>query len=470
MIYFLQSPTESLNSDSRPGSVLDEQENTSDPPDTPMPDVDKKETDAKATESPSTDEASANAQPKDEKPASNTDKPNSADKEKDEKDNFKHSGDESSHSADEKGDAAAASGSIKSEAVVPVAKANSTASPTPPLAGASSATVPTVAATTTSASPENADLKPIEKIEGAQEASKEQEIISTVANIKKEANVPGDGNSEYTGKKVSMVIKKEPGDESAENNSNTTAKDGEPPAHDIKLANEIKTENKCGLDLTDTNNKYEDAARPAFEPHIKFNKSSPDTKFNSELPKQNESTKFPQDSPFAPKYPPVAADLSQKYDAKLYAEPNKFHESETKDKPNADGKLTAKQSAPIHCNSHFTNSHLISAVNAPAKYPVPQDQIKHENVENMALKRPPYAEPYQHIRSPYEQSAMLKYPPPPGAPGMLPGLPQDLKYTPPALDMKFKPPENLSKAQFSADNLVKGYAFRIANLAIKIKD
>lgn len=92
-----------------------------------------------------------------------------------------------------------------------------------------------------------------------------------------------------------------------------------------------------------------------------------------------------------------------------------------------------------------------------AKYAIPSDQIKHEIPDNMVLKRPPYTEPYQHIRSPYEASPMLKYPPAPGAPIMPPGLPQDLKYTPPAVDMKYKPPENLSKSQFSADNLVKGY-------------
>lgn len=92
-----------------------------------------------------------------------------------------------------------------------------------------------------------------------------------------------------------------------------------------------------------------------------------------------------------------------------------------------------------------------------SKYAIPNDQIKHEIPDNMAMKRPSYTEPYQHIRSPYETPSMLKYPPAPGAPIMPPGLPQDLKYTPPAVDMKYKPPENLSKSQFSADNLVKGY-------------
>lgn len=96
-------------------------------------------------------------------------------------------------------------------------------------------------------------------------------------------------------------------------------------------------------------------------------------------------------------------------------------------------------------------------MNPAVKYPISNDQIKNEIIESGALKRPPYTEPYQHIRSPYEATSMLKYPPAPGVPIMPPGLPQDLKYTPPAIDMKYKPPENLSKSQFSADNLVKGY-------------
>lgn len=116
--------------------------------------------------------------------------------------------------------------------------------------------------------------------------------------------------------------------------------------------------------------------------------------------------------------------------------------------------------------AHFQQHKLITSllfstvvINPAAKYPIPNDQIKNEVIDNAALKRPPYTEPYQHIRSPYEPTSMLKYPPVSGgAPiSMPPGIPQDLKYTPPAIDMKYKPPENLSKSQFSADNLVKGY-------------
>lgn len=258
-----------------------------------------------------------------------------------------------------------------------------------------------------------------------------------------------ESNNEYIGKKVSMVIKKEPGDEPTDNNSSNSSSNSSStsagketnaePLNDIKLINNIKTESKCGLDLSDANSKHDDGSRSAFEPHIKFNAAnklpleSLHAKFNSEPVKSMEPMKFGQDSPLASKYPPMAADLSQKYESKLFADQvNKLNENEMKDKMNAD------------------------AMNAALKYTIPNDQIKHE-IPDMALKRPPYTEPYQHIRSPYEPSAMLKYPPGPGVSIMQPSLPQDLKYTPPAVDMKYKPPENLSKSQFSADNLVKGY-------------
>lgn len=61
-----QSPTESLNSDSRPGSVLDEQENTSEPPDISMTDAERKENDDKASDPLSTADGSGNSNVKDE--------------------------------------------------------------------------------------------------------------------------------------------------------------------------------------------------------------------------------------------------------------------------------------------------------------------------------------------------------------------------------------------------------------------
>lgn len=138
-----ESPTESLNSDSRPGSVLDDQENTNEPPDTPVADTERKESDAKAPDSsPPSDEATSNATPKDEKPSatatlSTADKSEPiADKDKDKETANERSlsGEDSSHSIDEKSDAAAAIPIVSSAAKTnepspPVSKANSTVSP-----------------------------------------------------------------------------------------------------------------------------------------------------------------------------------------------------------------------------------------------------------------------------------------------------------------------------------------------------
>lgn len=370
-----------MNSDSRPGSVLDEQENTSDPPDTPMADAERKDSDTKVAEQSPTDESSTNATPKEDKPsttvASSVDKsePNPENKEK-ETSNEKPrtiSGEESSNSVDEKsGDATIATGpnAKGNESPVPVSKAASSGTAAPTVTNTitsttSSTVTPSISTSTITSSvvaPATVDLKPIEKIEGASDASftpkNEQEMISTIANIKKESNAPApvENINEYAGKKVTaMNIKKEPGqDESNENSSNSSSTTADrkdtnaEPSNEIKLANEIKTENKCGLDLTDTNSKHDDVSRSAFEPHIKFNAANKmppieavHAKFNSDMIKPTEPIKFGQESALNVKYPPsMAADLSQKYDTKLFNEHpnNKFNENETKDKPaNAEG-------------------------------------------------------------------------------------------------------------------------------------
>lgn len=371
-----ESPTESLNSDSRPGSVLDEQENTNEPPDTPMADADRKESDSKAaSEASPIDETTGNATPKDDKTnASSTStaikSESTIDKDKDSSNEKPRSvsGDDSSNSVDEKSDATAASTAAKAnDSPAPVSKANNTTSSTVTNANAitsTAQTVPSLAATSTIANSSIAsagDIKPIEKIEGPQDGSfapKEQEIISTVANIKKESGASmavENSNENAAAKKVSMVIKKEPGDDSAENssssNSNSNSNSGVSgkdanvePSHDIKLASDIKTESKCGLDLSDSNSKHEDGSRSAFEPHIKFNTAiklppEPHAKFNSEPLKPHEPMKFGPDAALAAKYSPMAADLSQKYEPKLFSDPsNKLIDSDTKEKVISDGK------------------------------------------------------------------------------------------------------------------------------------
>lgn len=397
MISILKSPTESLNSDSRPGSVLDEQENTNDPPDTSIADAERKDADTKVSEPSPMDESNSNATPKDEK--SSVTLPGIADKSEPLNDNEKDtlnekprsiSGDDSSNSVDEKSDATATSQvstvAKGTESPAPVVSktanisscSSSSSSSNSSISSSSSSTaastvtntitsasstvtpsIPTSTVTSSAVAATVADLKPIEKIENTPvdtsfTPKNEQEMISTIANIKKESNVPVavENSNEYTGKKVSMVIKKEPGqDESTENSSNSSSTVGDrkdtntEPSNEIKLVNEIKTESKCGLDLSDTNSKHDDASRSAFEPHIKFNvanKLPPESshvKFNSELTKPIEPIKFGQEPPLAAKYPPpMAADLSQKYDTKLFGDqPNKF-ENDTKDKIGTDGK------------------------------------------------------------------------------------------------------------------------------------
>lgn len=318
-----------------------------------------------------------------------------------------------------------------------------------------------------------------QSVKGAKIAApKDQEIMSTIANIKKESNVPvppvsvapTESSTDYSAKNTSsMFIKKEPGDESTDNsnsNSNTSsnnsgaATNNEP--HDMKLANDIKTESKCGLDLSES--KHEDSARSAFEPHIKFNPVNkvvdPHMKFNSEMDKHNEPMKFGHDLPMAAKYPPTSIDPSQKYDIKPFSDSAHKFASENEDRKASAENAHSDGMPPLGKGYPPIDDKYPPMDGQPMKYPPHMaDAMKYEGPENMAMKRPPYSEPHQNIRSPYDVSPMLKYSDAlhkfPGAgPLLTPSLPHDLKYTPPA-DMKYRPPENLSKSQFSADNLMK---------------
>lgn len=338
-----------------------------------MTDVERKDVDVKAEPSPA-DESSSIDTPKEEKPntilSGNVDKMETvAEKDKDTTNEKPRSSsiEDSRHSVDEKGDVTAATSQAitvtkRNESPIPVSKANNSIvanTVTNPITSASSTAAPSIPTSTITSSAVatiTGDLKPkVENTPDAPFTPKEQEIISTVANIKKESTVPVavDNNSDYAGKKISMMIKKEPGDESTESsnnsnsnsNSNTTIGGKDTNAtelsNEMKLTTDIKTENKCGLDLSDTNSKHDDTSRSAFEPHIKFNAANkmPQeqfVKFNAELTKSSEPMKFGLDTPISAKYPQMAADLSQKYDTKLFADQsNKFTENETKDKTNA---------------------------------------------------------------------------------------------------------------------------------------
>lgn len=129
---------------------MDEQENTNDPPDTPVPEAERKETDTKAVEPSSTDETGANVAPKDEKASatlpSNADKPEPlSDKEKDTANEKPRSvsSEESCNSMDEKSDTSAAT---------PVNSTPKANEPSLPVSKANNATEPSVTNTTTSTS------------------------------------------------------------------------------------------------------------------------------------------------------------------------------------------------------------------------------------------------------------------------------------------------------------------------------
>lgn len=333
-------------------------------------------------------------------------------------------------------------------------------------------------------------------------ASKEQEILPAVANIKKESNASvgpsilapsTEISTDYSTRGTSVFIKKEPGEESTDNsnsNSNNSGPSVNVDQREIKLINDIKTESKCGLDLTDTESKmHEDNTRSVFDSHLKFSPSSKISdlhlKFTPEVDKHGEPIhKFGHEPQSAVKYPPTS-DLNPKFEIKPFMiDPsNKFINENMDHKTNAD--IIHNECAPLLNKGYLEPNDVKYSIDGQQlKYPPHiADHIKYEAPENMAMKRPPYSEPYQNIRSPLGNfkeynlkinkftltsfyisdlpttSSMLKYSDAlhkyPVAPMLTSTLSQDIKYTPPT-EVKYRPPENLSKSQFSADNLMKG--------------
>lgn len=341
----------------------------------------------------------------------------------------------------------------------------------------------------------SSDRKPIEMIETLPKqmtagfVPKEKEMFSTIANIKQEKNqVP---SAVFAPKDMSMFIKKEPRDDSVDNsNSNSN----EP--QDLKLITSIKTEGKCGLDLTDHDTKFADNNIPKsnFGAHIKYGPPMPPnaaigeshSKYPAEAMKYCDPMKFSQD-PYNPtKYqlPPITMppttdpskyhpDTNIKYEMKpLFMElpGNKYSDGNGRiyhDGPNADG----QPSLPPGMKGHSQES-LELKYSAPDGHkfipPNSEPPIKYENSDNTIIKRPPFTESHQNIRSPYENSQVLKYSDPMQKYHGLPPStrasphPQDLKYMPPlppGADMKYKLPENLTKSQFTADNLMKSNSY-----------
>lgn len=449
--FYLQSPTESLNSDSRPGSVIDDQENTSEPPEIPSVELDQKETDDKLTDPLSIAESNNENIAKDENPQPQTASNKELNSEPittpeiDKETNFKlqlSSPDDSNNS-------------LPDEKVVAITTTSS-----------SETTVETKTTTTAISNEskplESAELPPITT--ASVFVRKEQELISTIANIKKETNVIAAAPlvqtpTDYKTKDTALFIKKEPGEDSTENsNSNSNSNSNEP--HDLKLAVDIKSENKSGLDLTDHESKFTDGQKVSFDSHVKFVQppSESHLKYGSEPIKYNEPPKFSQELQSGLKYPSTMSDPLKyanegiiNYDVKPFMDQsNKYPEGNLKPYPDGECPPAIKGYAPDSIELKY------SIVDGQQNKPLHMEQIKYENNESSIIKRPPYA-----MRSPYETSAIMKYNEAMQKHSGMHLAPvssanvQDLKY-PPAVDMKYRPPENLSKSQFSTDNIMKG--------------
>lgn len=461
-----QSPTESLNSDSRPDSVLDEQENTCDPPETPLPETESKETDEKLVDPlqisnpPSTVSNAEKVESQDENTA-----PDAAAKQPSTSENQ-----ESRSESKQDSIVVAAAATIPSTETSDEKPSVTTLPSTSSIQSTTTTTVSSVSATVTQESGSAKCESPALTVPTY--APKEQEMLSTIANIKQEANVPPT-STDYSVKEVPIYIKKEPSEETADNSSNTNSNSNEPA--DLKMTVEIKAESKCGLDLSDHENKYQESS--SMPPNLQMKFGGPPTtesqnKYPSDSVKYSEPLKYGPPlhghvlNPAALKYGPPGSELGKfhidaegKYEAKPFLDPvNKYPDPSIRPYPSegagGDGPHMLKTYPSEPTDLKYSSSEI------QAKYTPPvSESIKYEGGESSIIKRPPYPEPHQPIRSPYDPSQMIKYgdpmqkfhglPPPIGAVGL-----PDMKYLPPA-DLKYRPPENLIKTQFTADNLIK---------------
>lgn len=455
-----------MNSDSRPDSVLDEQENTSEPPETPLPESESKEPEDKLVDPLSipiaeplsvVSSAEKEENPEDEvvQPAATTTNTTGNDDQETEvvpkQEPIEPIPEPSNSPVDEK----------PNIATLPTTTEET--KPSTPVASAPPAVEPEVDAVKTESSPPPAAESYVPK---------DQEMLSTIANIKQEVN-PSTNSTEFAPLKadIQVYIKKEPSEEAAENsnsnsnsNSNNSNSNSNEP-NDLKLVTEIKAEEKCGLDLTDHENKFQDVGLLPSQ-HIKYNTPLPppvdfQVKYNSEPAKYNEPFKYaPHDLHAGMKYPPVGPEQkynpesSVKYDMKMFMEPPSNENSQM---------MKAYPTEPTD---------LKYPGEGHSKYTPPiSEPMKFESIDHSIIKRPPYPEPHQPMRSPYDSAQMMKYgdpmhkfhgiPPPVGAIG-----PPEMKYLPPA-DLKYRPPDNLSKSQFSADSLMKSNSYGDYPSAIK---
>lgn len=408
-----ESPTESLNSDSRPGSVIDEQDNTNEPPDTVSTDVDIKDVEIKKE----TKEINDTVNFKEENNSIDTDK------------QIKSSSEENSSNDDSN---------------LPVKKSlpdktenlpqNIATNDKEPSSNIETTATATIAVTVPPNSVVTTAIVPKDEPKREDITTKEEDISNAIANMKQENILPMVTKSTTvpTESKDSMFIKEEPRDESVENANNSNSNSNEP--HDLKLVADIKSENKCGLDLSDHDNKTEDKTKSIFNSQIKYALQPPPIENNikyTDPTKCSEPIKLNQEIQSPLKYSNQTQPLP--------LDQNKF---------GGDRKPLHEQIGKYPENMDIAH---IKPENSPF---ISSDSIKIEGQD--PIKRIGYSEPLQTIRSPYD-AMMQKYASGlPTAPIPPSGIAQNLKYGIPSDLQKYRSPENLSKSQFTADNLMKG--------------
>ncbi|XP_065074501.1 arginine-glutamic acid dipeptide repeats protein-like isoform X3 [Ochlerotatus camptorhynchus] len=311
------------------------------------------------------------------------------------------------------------------------------------------------------------------------QAPNEQEMLSKLANMKQELNPQSAMPTDFNTKDV--FIKKEPGEESSES---------QPPVNeqpqDLKLKIEVKSEAKLmrdpgtpGQSDAPSESKYDPenlTMKPAYESHIKYGPPEDGLKYHGDMKYPSQSTdgplKYGQEEPLEydmkrfmepGKYPPQDSALSMK----IGPSGGLGGPSELKGYPQDLAGLNMKYPPPDE-RSKFAPSPASDSSNAgtpsglplmpKSHYPdqLSMSMLRQQYDPNGIMKFDPmgkYQGPHPSYGLPGSQPPLQQGPP--GGPshlGQQQQQPQDLKYL---------PPESMSgmKTSFSADNLMKSSTY-----------
>ncbi|KAJ6642024.1 Arginine-glutamic acid dipeptide repeats protein [Pseudolycoriella hygida] len=461
------SPSESINSDSRPESVIDDQENTNEPPESSPSVLVPKDSDEKMEDPLSigiTEPLSCVSS-------------NEKDEEVEEESNQDPSIDPSGEQIDTEpvaNDKVEAKVDIKLPNDADEEDQNSVPTESVPVLS-SSLSQPEQTTNAFVAQPISAAVSvPIATNATPPPSSfgaKDDEMISAIANMKQETTTAASGAVNYATKDI-LYIKKEPGDDSTDNSNSN-----EP--HDLKVKVEIKTEKKP--EAPEQEPKFDEeqvsaAKPPSFEGHIKYGMPDPHMKYGMDPTKYADSLKFGHDTPkgyptdmtSAMKYPPpdglkFAPDSVMKYDMKPYLDnPPKYADEPLK--PYADGAMKMENPQMLKGGPYQTEpTDMKYNPESQHKYAMPPDAIKYENDDGpVGLSKHPYPDAHSAHRTPYDQpQPLMKFgeqmskfhgmPP-------TPSNPQDLKYLS-SPDIKYRVQDGVVKSQYAADNLIKSSAY-----------